>query len=60
MLSGEIEHLSRDTSFLSPEDNKLSLDKVYELNSRLASGTKITDLIDTTEIEEFLLAVFAL
>lgn len=57
ILSGEIEDCSRDP-FISPKD-KLSLDKIYELNSRLASGEKITDLFDVSEINDFLYAVLA-
>lgn len=53
LLSGEIEHCSTDKNFVSPS-NKLDLNKVYELNDRLAQGQSITDLIDTTEIEQFL------
>jgi len=58
ILNGAIEHLSKVPSFLTPEDNKLSLDKIYDMKARIASGEKISDLIDTSEISEFLSVVF--
>lgn len=58
ILSGEIENCSKNTSFMSPE-NKLDLNKIYALNERLASETKIIDLFDTSEIKEFLDVVFS-
>lgn len=58
ILGGQIEHLSKNPSSLSPEDNKLSLDKVYDMKARIASGEKISDLIDIAEISEFLSVVF--
>jgi putative ATP-dependent endonuclease of the OLD family len=57
ILSGEIEHASKDTTFISPT-NKLSLDKCYELSRRLADGAKPSDIFETTELGEFLNAVF--
>ena len=56
ILDGQIENLSKKEVFLSPS-NKLTLDKVYELNGRLESGEKITDLFDVKEIDEFLRVV---
>ena len=58
ILSGEIEDCSKDGSFMSQND-KLSLDKIFDLNERLTSGTKIMDLLETTEIQEFLQVVFS-
>jgi len=57
ILNGEIENCSKDTSFMSP-DKKFDLKKVYDLNLLLTSGEKITDFIDTNEIQEFLKTVF--
>lgn len=56
ILAGEIESLCKDTSFLST-GSKLDLDKIYDLNSRLANGTKITEIFETKELEEFLRVV---
>lgn len=41
---------------MSP-DNKLSLDAVFELNSRLATGENISDIFEITELVEVLGAV---
>ena len=56
ILSGEIENLSKDFAFISP-DKKLSLDKIYELNALLATGKKMTDLFECGEITEFIKTV---
>ncbi len=53
ILDGELEDLSKENSFISSE-NKLSIEKVYELNSRLSEGQKITDLFEVSEIGNFL------
>ncbi|HYE73087.1 MAG TPA: TOPRIM nucleotidyl transferase/hydrolase domain-containing protein, partial [Blastocatellia bacterium] len=57
ILSGELENLSKDYTFVSPYD-KLTLEKVYALNQRLVDGEKITDIIATSEINDFLKVVF--
>jgi len=53
ILTGEIESFCKDASFL-PVGSKLDLDKLYDLNSRLASGAKMAELFETKEFEEFL------
>src|SRR5207245_694450 len=53
ILTGELENFSKDEGFLSPT-NKLSINKVYELHSRLSAGEKITDILNCSEIGEFL------
>jgi len=53
ILSCEIEDFSKDESIMSRE-KKLSLEGVYELNSRIVSGNSITDLLETGELCEFL------
>lgn len=58
ILSGEIEHLSKDPSFMKAGKRKLGLDQIYDLNARINNGQKITDLIETSEIGEFLEVVF--
>ena len=58
LLSGEIEHCSKDPSFMTPT-NKLSLRHVYELNRRVTKGKRVTDIIATDEICEFLDSVFS-
>jgi putative ATP-dependent endonuclease of OLD family len=55
ILSGEIESLCLDGSVSSAK--KLSLDAVFELNSRIANGEKISDIFDITELLEVLGAV---
>ncbi len=57
ILEGEIENLSLDSSFLSSE-NKLSLQKIFEISTMLVSGKEISTIIDTAPIEEFLTRVF--
>jgi predicted ATPase len=58
ILPGEIENLSKDKTFISPT-NKLSLDKVYEINARLLDDPKISSLFDTQTLVEFLQVVFS-
>jgi putative ATP-dependent endonuclease of the OLD family len=55
LLSGEIEDLCRDGTVSSKK--KLSLHAVFELNSRIASGEKISDIFDDSELVELLEAV---
>ncbi len=55
ILSGEIETFCKD-GFVSPK-NKLNLNGTFDLNARLASGEKISDIFDVTEIAEDLRAV---
>ena len=57
VLSGEIEHFSKDPTLLSP-GRKMNLDKVFELNRRLDAGVKIVELFDTAEIAGFLNVAF--
>jgi putative ATP-dependent endonuclease of OLD family len=52
ILSGEIECSCKDGSVSSK--NKLNLDAVFELNSRMANGEKISDIFDVTELVELL------
>ncbi len=58
ILSGELENLSQDYAFLSPMDG-LSLDKIYALHQRLMSGEKISELLMTSEMSDFLRVVLA-
>jgi predicted ATP-dependent endonuclease of OLD family len=55
ILSGEIETFCKD-GFVSPK-NKLNLNRTFDLNARLASGEKISDIFDVTEIAEVLTSV---
>lgn len=55
ILSGELESLCKD-GFVSPK-NKLNLNRTFDLNARLASGERISDIFDVTEIAEVLTAV---
>jgi hypothetical protein len=52
-LDGEIEHLSKDESWIKPGSKKLSLEHVYELRERLDAGKKIEDMLDLTALGEF-------
>lgn len=54
ILDGEIENLSLDTSLISTS-NKLSLKKIFQINSKLITeNKKISDLFNIHPIEEFL------
>jgi hypothetical protein len=55
ILSGEIEDSCQDGSVSGK--NKLNLDAVFELNSRIANGENISDIFDITELIEMLGAV---
>ncbi len=59
LLEGEIEDYSNDPMFISSPDNKLTLDKVYELNARVGAGVAITSLFQTEQIQQFLDVVFS-
>jgi putative ATP-dependent endonuclease of the OLD family len=52
VLDGEIESLSKDPTFLKP-DEKLNGEKIYEMFSRVHSGQNISDLFDLTQFTEF-------
>lgn len=55
ILDAEIEDLSKDKELLSSNPaNKLSLDKLYEINAKFSDGSKITDILDANEIAGFL------
>jgi predicted ATP-dependent endonuclease of OLD family len=55
ILSGELESFCKD-GFVS-RNRKLSLNRTFELNFRLAGGEKISDIFDVTELVEVLTAV---
>jgi hypothetical protein len=60
ILNSEIEDLSKDKQLLNTT-NKLSLDKIFEISSLLTNGgKKISDIIDITQIDEFLKSVIEL
>lgn len=54
ILDGEIENLSKDHSLLAPKTIKLSLNKVFEINSKLISGQKISDLLEISSLTSFI------
>ena len=58
ILDGQIEDCCTDNRFISSPNNKLDLNKVYELRSRLASGMKMSDLFDLNQFQPFLDTVF--
>lgn len=53
ILDGEIEDLSKQSEFIS-STNKLSLDKLFEINAKLAQGGKMSDIFNILVISEFL------
>ncbi len=52
ILDAEIEHLSKEPSWLSPS-KKLSLQHVYELREWLNAGKKLADLFELGPLKEF-------
>jgi putative ATP-dependent endonuclease of the OLD family len=48
LLSGQVEDLCIDGSLSA--SRKLSMERIFKLNRRLASGTPITDIFDVTDI----------
>jgi hypothetical protein len=52
ILSGEVEDSYQDGSVSGK--NKLNLDAVFELNSRIANGENISDIFDIAELIEVL------
>jgi len=59
ILNGEIEDLSKDTAFISSV-KKISLNTIFEINKRINSGEKISNLFETEQIEEFLDSVLSM
>jgi hypothetical protein len=55
ILSRELESFCKD-GFVSPT-RKFNLNRTFDLNARLASGEKISDIFDVSEIAEVLSAV---
>lgn len=56
ILSGEIEDFSKDSQFVS-STKKIDLNKIFEISAKIENGRKISDLFDTSDLEEFLKAV---
>jgi putative ATP-dependent endonuclease of the OLD family len=54
ILEGEIEHLSKDETWLKAGTKKLSLERVYELRERLNSGKTMAEMFDLISLSEFL------
>ncbi len=54
ILSTEFENLCHDRNLVSP---KMNLNSLYSIGDRINSGTKISDLFDTTALQDFLRAV---
>lgn len=57
ILSCEIEDLVKDSTFLSPGSHKIDWNKIFDLKVRLAQGQKISEILDTNEISQFLAVV---
>lgn len=58
VLNCDLEDLSKDPKYLS-RDKKFDQVKVFDLSSRIVGGEKISDIIDTSQIEEFFIKVFS-
>jgi predicted ATP-dependent endonuclease of OLD family len=58
ILSGDIESFFNKDFQLVSETHKLSLEKIFEINSLLNKGYKISSMFNVTEIKEFLDGVF--
>ena len=54
ILTHDIEDLWIDGSL----NNKFDQNEVFKLNSRILNGEKLTDIIDASQLEEFLSAIF--
>lgn len=58
ILNGQIEDLSKNSTILSPS-NKLDIQKVFQINEMIVqNGMKISDLLETSMVKEFLEHVF--
>ncbi|WP_422448088.1 AAA family ATPase [Thermoanaerobacterium sp. DL9XJH110] len=58
ILSGDIESFFNKDFQLVDETHKLSLEKIFEINSILNKGQKISSIFNVIEIKEFLDAIF--
>jgi hypothetical protein len=58
ILDGEIEHLSKDATWISPE-SKLDLSKVYELRERLSAGHLPSSILELDTLRQLLATVLA-
>jgi hypothetical protein len=54
ILEGEIEHLSKDETWITARTKKLTLERVYELRERLNAGKKMAEMFDLESLTEFL------
>jgi predicted ATP-dependent endonuclease of OLD family len=59
ILDGEVEHLSKDESWLKAGTNKLTLQHVYEMREQLNAGKKMSDMFDLTPLQEFFAPILA-
>jgi len=53
ILNGEVEHLSKDASWVNASGIKFKLKHVYEMREKLNAGTKISEMFDLTPLQEF-------
>lgn len=58
ILSGDIESFFNKDFQLVSETHKLSLEKIFEINSILNKGCKISSIFNVVEIKEFLDGIF--
>ena len=57
VLDGEIEQLSADDVWINAKNQKLNLEKVYELRERLSAGKTMAEMFDVTSLKEFLVPI---
>lgn len=54
ILDGEIEQLAKDDAWINAKNQKLNLEKVYELRERLSAGKTMAEMFDLASLSEFL------
>ena len=57
ILDGEIEDLSKKHDILKSGEIKLSFNKIFQLSREINNGVKISEIIETQQIREFLSSV---
>ncbi len=58
ILSGDIESIFNKGVLNLDKNNKLTIERIFEINSKIANDFKISDIVDVDEIKEFLENIF--
>ncbi len=58
ILSGDIESIFNKGVLNLDKNNKLTMERIFEINSKIANDFKISDIVDVEEIKEFLENIF--